>query len=283
MLEGDRLRWCTGRRWHEVDFTQPHRAKIAAGTSGLSRPNAKITLYPEVQEIHLPGTRREDVLALFPEPHFVDELAILPEEGTWGFVLSANDPAAVRFFQDLLTCLWRNRKGNEYFRLWQKFPWRHRPRPAFRHIRIIDRETATPEEQSFVESLSAQVVSSLGDVQVTPDYLLGWLYRSLRSQLDGRPDAWCVMPLGYIRAEVSLPRPDWKPFIVGHIMKGAAASALGATTPAGGPYLEDRRYLHVRGRGENGSPLELAFEWYGPGDQEYDEAEFLVRFVQAMK
>lgn len=280
ILEGDRLRWRTGRRWHEVDFTQPHKARIAAGTSGLSRSNATITLYPDVQEIHLPGARREDVLAFFPEAYFVDEMAVLPEEGTWGFVLSVDDPEAVHFFQDLLECLWRHREGNESFRLYRKFPWDHHPRPAFRHIRIIDWQTATPEEQAFVESLNAQVASSLGDVQLTPDYLLAWLYPSLRSKLDGRPDGWCIMPLGHIRVEVSLPRPDWKPFIVGHILKGALASALGAATPAGGPYLKDRRYLYVRGQGEDGRPLELAFEWYGPEDREYDEAELLVRFIQ---
>ncbi len=282
VLENDRLRWRTGLRWHEVDFTQPHKARIAAGASGSSRPNAKITLYPDVQEIHLPGARRGDVLSLFPEPHFVDELAVLPQEGMWGFVLSVDDPAAVHFFQDLLECLWRHREQNEHFRLYQKFPWHHRPRPAFQHIRIIEWQSAPPEERAFVESLNTQVVSSLADVQVTPDYLLGWLYYSPRSKLDGRPDGCCVMPLDHISAEVSLPLPDWKPFIVGHILKQAVASALGAGAPAGGPYLKDRRYLHIRGAGEDGQPLELAFEWYEPADRDYDEAEFLVRFVQAM-
>ncbi len=126
-------------------------------------------------------------------------------------------------------------------------------------------------------------MSSLFYVEATPDYLVGWLYDSLRSKLDGLPDGCCVMPLGYISAEVSFPRPDWKPFIVGHVLKQAVATALGSTAPAGGPYLEDRRYLYVRGSGEDGAPLELAFEWYGPADEGYEEAEFLVRFVQAMQ
>lgn len=281
-LQGDRLRWRTGRRWREIDFAQPHKAQIAAGHSGLGQSNASVTFYPGGEIVHLRGARRQEVLRLFPEPYFVDDLAILPEEGLWGFDLSADDPAAVRFFAALLECLWRNRQQNERFRLYQKFPWHRRPRPAFRHIRIIDLKTNAPEEQTFIEDLKAQVVSSLTYVQATPDYLLGWLYRSLRSKLDGLPDGYCVMPLGYITAEVSFPRPDWQPFVVGHVLKQVVATALGGTASAAGPYLEDRRYLYVRGVGEDGAPLELTFDWYGPGDEGYEEAEFLVRFVQAM-
>ncbi len=141
-LEGDRLRWRTGRRPREIDFTQPHRAEIAAGSSGLGEPNASITLYPGGGMIHLRGARREDVLRFFPEPYFVGELAPLPEEGLWGFEFAAADPAAASFFPELLGCLWRNRQQNERFRLYQKFPWHRCPQPAFRHIRIIDLKTS---------------------------------------------------------------------------------------------------------------------------------------------
>ncbi|MCR4406166.1 MAG: hypothetical protein NUW24_04475 [Anaerolineae bacterium] len=116
VLEGDRL------RWREMDFARPYKVAIAAGSSGLGWANATITLYPGGEQIHLPGARREDVLRPFPEPWFVDELAPLPEERTWGFELSAEDPKAVRFFRALLECLWRNRENNERFRLYQKFP-----------------------------------------------------------------------------------------------------------------------------------------------------------------
>lgn|GEM_PF-750265 len=281
-LEGGRLRWRTGHRWREIDFTQPYNAKIAAGSSGLGESNASITFSPGGEMIHLRGARREDVLHLFPEPYFLDELAVLPEEGLWGFEFSAADPAAAAFFAELLGCLWRNRHQNGNFCLYQKFPWHLRPRPAFHHIRIIELQTCTPEDQAFIEDLKTQVVSSLAYVQATPDYLIGWLYSSLRSRLDGRVDGYCVMPLGYITVEVAFPRPDWKPFVVGHVLKQAVAAALGAAAPAAGPYLEDRRYLYVRGVGENGAPLELSFDWYGPADEGYEEAEFLVRFVQAM-
>lgn len=283
VLEGDRLRWRTGRRWKEVDFAQPHEARIAAGVSGLGQPSASVTLYPSAQKIFLRGAHREDVLAVFPEPYFVDELAVLPEEGTWGFDLSADDPYAARFFVALVECLWRNRQQNERFHLYQKLPWHRRPRPAFRHIRIIDLKRATPEEQAFLENLKAQVVSSLGDVEVTPDYLIGWLYRSLRSELGGLPDGCAVMPLGHIAAEVSFPRPDRRRFTIDRFSKEVLAEALGTTPPADGPYLQDKRYLYVRGHGEDGAPLELAFDWYGPEHQGYEEACSLVHFIEAMR
>lgn len=136
-----------------------------------------------------------------------------------------------------------------YFLLYEKFPWNHSPQPAFSHIRLIEWEKRTAEEEAFIKQLEHQFIDGLNDayIRLTPDYLLGWVYHSGRSNWSGQPDYYCVMPLGYIHAEVSLPHPDWKPFIIGHMLKEALATALGTTAPAGGPYLEDRYYLYVRG------------------------------------
>lgn len=280
-LEGDRLSWRAGRRRGEIDFTHPHKAAIAAGFSGLGGANASVTLYPTVEFIHMRGIRREQVLQAFPAPHFVDEMAVRPEEGLWGFDLPADDPAAKEFFTALLACMWRNRQHNERFRLYAKFPWDHRPQPAFRDIRLIRTDRMTPEEEAFITEALGRCVDGLNDsyVRVTPDYLVGWVYRSVKSTWTGTPDYYCVMPLGHVSAEVSLPRPDWQPFLVGHVLK----EALGGGSSSGGPYLQDRRYLYVRGRGEDGSRLELAFDWYNPGDGGYEEAEWVVRFVEAMR
>jgi len=50
---------------------------------------------------------------------------------------------------------------------------------------------------------------------------------------------------------------------------------------SGGPYLEHRRYLCVRGRDEDRAPLEMAFDWYNnPLEEHYEEAEMMVRFAQ---
>ncbi len=242
ILEGHRLRWRTGWRWQEVDFSQPYEAQIAAGLSGLGAFNASVCFFPSGQAIHLRGARREDVLQRFPEPYFVDPLAVRPAEGLWGFELSAEDPAAVAFFSALLECLWRTRQNNRRFRLYQKFPWDRRPQPAFHYIRILDLKAE--EDRAFVEGLRTRIVSSLDTVELTPDYLLGWLYGGpVRTQLEG----CAVMPLGFITAETGI------------------------------------RRLTVRGKGPDGEPLELTFDGYEPGDEQYEEAEFLVRFVQAMR
>lgn len=263
VLEGDRLRWRTGGRWREVDFSQPHKAAIAAGGSGLGQASAVITLYPGVEKIHLRGARREDILRLFPEPWFVDELAVLPEEGTWGFELSAEDLEAVRFFSALLECLWRNREHNERFRIYQKFPWHRRPQPAFCHIRHIPWDRRTVEDEMLLADLKGQFVDGLTDsaVRATPDYLVGWIYPSARNLFGhGHPDYY-IMPLGYVTARTSIPR--LRP------------------TPAG--TMEEECFLYVEGVDEEGFPLKLTFEWYRVGDEGYEEAEFLVRFVQAMR
>ncbi len=282
ILEGIRLRWRTDRHWRELDLSQSHHAEIAAGMSGLGETNASISFPPSGLMIHMLGIRREEVLRLFPEPHFVDELAILPDEGLWGFEFLAAEPTAYRFFTTLLEVLWRNREKNLYFQLYNKFPWEEPPRPAFHHIRLIEWDKRTPADEAFIDTLMSRLIDNLTTsyVRATPDYLVGWVYRSIGSNLSGLPDYYCIMPLGYVTAEVSLPRPDWKPFVVGHLLKEALATALHTTVPSYGPYLEHRRYLYIRGRGENGAPLELAFDWYGPGDKEYAETQFLVKFIQ---
>ncbi len=248
ILEGNRLRWRTGLRWQEVNFSQPYEAKIAAGLSVLGKYNAGIRFFPGGQAFHLRGARREDVLQQFPEPYFVDTLAILPVEGGWGFELSVEDPAAVDFFFALLEVLWRTRRNNRLFRLYEKFPWQRCPQPAFHFIRIFDLKVEA--ERAFVEGLKLQVVSSLDSLTLTPDYLMGWAYRSPHNPFS-RIEGYAVMPLGFVTAEKS----------------GA------------GEFTR----LTVRGKGADGDPLELTFDWYEPANEKYEEAEFLVRFVQAMR
>lgn len=81
LLEGERLCWRLGWRRRQIDFTRPHKAKIAAGYSALGSNNASITFYPDSEIIHLHGVSREVVLRYFPVPYFVDRQAITPTEG----------------------------------------------------------------------------------------------------------------------------------------------------------------------------------------------------------
>jgi len=202
--------------------------------------------------------------------------------GSWGFEDTIDSQAAGDFVAMLLKTLWKHRQQNRHFMLYEKFPWYRLPQPDFHYIRLIDWKKRCAEEETFVEKLLQQFVDGLTGsyVRVTPDYLVGWVYRSVGSTLSGQPDYYCVMPLGYINVEVSLPKPDWKPFIIGHVLKEMLTTALRTTTPGGGPYLQHRWYLHVHGRDAEGTPLELAFDWYGPGDSGYEEAQFVIRFVQ---
>lgn len=256
ILEGHRLRWRTGRRWHTVDFTQPYEAEICAGSTGtFARPphpgqtNACVVLRSaNHQKFHLPNAERVDVLNLFPEPYFVNTIAVLPAEGSWGFVLPADDPRAVNFFSALLECLWRTRQNNKYFCLYQKFPWDRRPDPAFPSIRFFDLKKE--EERAFVEGLKQQVVSSLDDLTLTPDYLMGWAYRSPDNPFSS-VEGYAVMPLGFITAEIS----------------GSG----------------EHSHLVVHGKGQDGRKLKLVFSWYDTTSSQWDEAQFLLRFIQAMR
>jgi hypothetical protein len=230
--------------------------------------------------LHLHNALREEVLQHFPAPYFVEELAPTPQEGLWGFELDAADPVARDFFFSLLDHLWENRQHNERFRRFLRYPWERLPQPAFGYIHLIETERMTAEEKRLIDELCQQFVDNLSDsyVRLTPDYLVGWVYRSWKSHWSGQPDYYCLMPLGQITAEVSLPRPDWKPFVVGQVLLQAAASLSGAGRGYG-PTLQHKRYLYVRGKAQDDSPLELAFDWYDVGDKKWEEAERFVRFV----
>ncbi len=279
-LEGTVLRWRSGRRGYKIDFAQPYDAEIATdkGCTSLSLLQGKDAYV----DIYFRGFSRSETINIFPAPFFVADLVVTPEMGSWGFDATADEPAVGDFATALLETLWHQRRQNSYFLIYDKFPWGRPPQPDFRHIRLIEWEKRTAEDEAFVQELERQFLDVLTNsyVRITPDYLVGWVYRSLRSTWGGQPDYCCVMPLGYIHVEASLPHPDWKTFIIGHVLKEELATAFGTTAPSGGPYLQDRYYLYVRGRDISGAPLELAFDWYGPGDNGYKESRLLVRFIQ---
>lgn len=281
-LEGTLLRYRLGSRWRKIDLAQPHSAQIAADSNcaGLVLQTGKAGV-----NIYFHRFSRRMVLDIFPAPYFVEELVVTPSMGSWGFEMTVDDPTQSGLARALLETLWRQRQKNRLFLLYEKFPWDHSPQPDSPYIRLIEWEKRSAEDEALIKRLEQQFIDGLTTsyVRLTPDYLLGWVYRSVRSHWTGQPDYYCLMPLGYISAEISLPRPDWEPFIIGHVLKEALAAALKTTAPAGGPYLEHRRYLYIRGRSADGAPMEFAFDWYNPGDEGYDEAQFLVLFVSVMK
>lgn len=268
-LEGCRLRWRMGRRWKEMDFSQPHWAEIAAGASGLGEANASIILRPEAEAFHLRGARRQEILQAFPEPYFIGEMAITPEEGLWGFSLQADVPSERGLFLDLLHILWQNREQNELYHVFRKFPWDTPPQPAFAHIKVVEAEKCPEDMQALIKRLESEVVSApVPWLMATPDYLL-----SYQMNLLGDTVRYFIMPLGHVHAKTTLPKPDWGPFMLGQVIRTASGGS-GAYVP-----LEHKEYLAITGRGQDERSLTVSLEWVQPGDEAYDEAKFFVRFV----
>ncbi|WP_165276185.1 hypothetical protein [Thermotoga sp. Ku-13t] len=279
-FEDEQLEYRIGKRKGKIDLKRPYDARIRAGSSGVGKLAAQIDFPQAGLIIHLHGAIRQEVLNTFPEPYFIDELSILPEEGLWGFTFTANDPEQKRFFFTLLEHLLKNREKNTYFQDYAHYPWYREPSPAFSYIKLIKTDSMTVYEKDFIETLLTQFVDRLENsyVRATPDYLVGWVYRSLKSAWTGVPDYYCIMPLGHVHVEVSYPKPNWKLFVIGHVVLETVSSLAGSSRPYG-PTLQDQRYLYVRGCDEKGRVLEMAFDWYDPTDSQYEESKRLVRFV----
>ncbi len=268
-LEGSRLRWRTGLRWKEVDFSRPHWAEINAGASGLGEANASIVLQPGGAAFHLRGARRREIVQAFPAPSFIGEMAVVPEEGLWGFSLQADAPAERGLFLSLLQVLWQHRGQNKLYHIFSKFPWDTPPRPAFSHIEMVEAKTCSEDMQALIKRLESEAISvPVPWLVATTDYLLGY-----QMNLLGETVRYFIMPLGHVHAETTLPKPDWGPFMLGHVVRTVAGGS-GVYVP-----LEDKQYLAITGRGWDGRPLTVSLEWVKPGDEEYNEAEFLVRFI----
>lgn len=271
-IEGERIRWRAGGRWRRIDLMRGYEARIAAGSSARGKPNASVGFTETGLMVHLRGARREDVLAAFPEPAFVDELAVAPEEGLWGFVLDGREAEDRRRFAELLQALWRTRERNALYRTFSRFPWSSPPRPAFSHIEIVEPGEGG-ELHELLARLETEVVSRPTPwLAATADYLVGSEAGPLLAEL-GRGSRSFLMPLGHVRAEPTLPRPDVGPWLLAHFV----ITALGRGSA--GPPLRDRWFLRISGRDRDRRPLTVAFEWLGPADPGYDEARFFVRFI----
>jgi hypothetical protein len=240
-VDGSMVRWRSGRRWHSVDLERPYWAQIAAGPSGCGEPNASVSLNRGQCMVHLAGSHRQEVLQFFPEPYFLAETAILPQEGLWGFKLDLTDPEHRSLFHTLLQALWRTRKNNEYYILFSKFPWERRPDPAFTHIQTLHRGLMTEEQQFLIEEMEDRVLSApTWSARLTPDYLLG---------ADSKN--YYLMPLGHIYSE-----------------EGTVGSA------------DADRPLRIFGIDIYGRRITVRLPcWVTPGDDTYEEGQLLVRFV----
>lgn len=242
LLEDKLLRWRKGLRWYEIDTNKPYHAEISAGLSGLGENNASIFFQHGEPIIHLRGAKRNELLQLFPEPYFFKDIALTPQEGLWGFNMSADDDSACSFFYDLIKNLWGSRHHNKHYNLYCKFPWNLSPRPSFTHIEVINHKEITVEQRALLEELESQVISAPSSTaKVTPDYLLG----------SDAKNKYFIFPLGYVFAEENI---------------------MGDS--------ENIRYLKVKGLDKNGSKITVKLPyWVHATDKEYSEAMFFLRFI----
>lgn len=77
--------------------------------------------------IHFPQPGRDEILKYFPETHFIGTLTLTPAEGTWGTILLINNEQNLEFFKSLLEKLFEIRYNNAFFKMYEKFPWKHSP------------------------------------------------------------------------------------------------------------------------------------------------------------
>lgn len=183
-LEGTILRWQTGSRQSKtIDLAQSHFAQIDADPTctGLTLQTDKTLV-----NLYFYGLSRQRVLDILPAPDFVGELVVTPTMGSWGFEVTVDDPSVEDFAMNLLQMLWSQRQKNRYFLLHEKFPWNHSPQPTFSHIRLIEWEKRSAEEEAFIQQLEHQFIDGLNGayVRLTPDYLLGWVYHYSAQQLE---------------------------------------------------------------------------------------------------
>lgn len=243
ILEDKVLKWRKGIKWHEVDMSRNYQAKIAVGLSGLGENNASVSLEHSKAIIHMREAERSKILQLFPESYFLDDMAITPAEGLWGFELHIGDEASRAFFTDLLLTLWETRDNNEHYSLYRKFPWDYSPRPNFHYIETIDKNEMSPDQHALLEELNSQVISApTFTAKATKDYLIG---------NDGG-DKYFIFPLGHISAEETI--------------SGSSEDSI--------------RYLKIKGIDKSGQKtiIKLPY-WVQPGDEQYNESRFFLRFI----
>ena len=197
-FEDDTLRWQVGRKQHSISLHQPYRASLAADSTDLSGPG-NVTVEIESKTawltLHWANVSLSEVQRWFPAPYFIEERALTLEEGDPGFNLNSKVPSHQAFLEALLTALWRTRNQNRRFQIYARFPWDVPPRPQYTHILVIDRNNPTPAEMDLLTWEEQRVFFSLDTLKVSPDCVL-----------DVDTETVCVMPLGYVQAQ--LPEKD---------------------------------------------------------------------------
>lgn len=269
-----------------IDLNQEYKVEIAADKNA-TQLNIYSNDYKSHSSIFISGINRSKVLELYPAKYFLNEIAISPEMGMFGFDLNAKNPEALNLVTNLLLALWETRRKNTLFSIYKKFTWEKHPHPESDCIRTFDVEYMSLKDKELITKVEREILSSpVPYLAVTPDYLIGYEMKTfLEDSTDyfkGKKNIikkYFLMPLGKISAEVVIPAPDFKDYLAGKTIISFVSSIAGQDATGKGVYLQDVRYLEVSGYGASRELINLLFEWPGPADDNYDESKFFVRFI----
>lgn len=179
-----------------IDLSLPYYANISAGISATGTINSSIYLKNKRYTInfHMANFSREEFLRYFQEEEFIDTFSISIYEGSFGYELNNNNNEERNFYISLIKALWKYKHNNEYYIIYQKFPWHHQPNPDFKNIQIYDSKNMYFTQKTFIEQIKNNSISSPVDyIFLTPDYILVC-----------DTNKYVIMPIGYVYAETQI-------------------------------------------------------------------------------
>lgn len=280
-LENNIVSYITGTHWKSVDFSKPHSLVISGGISPVySHQALGITINDKKNWVNffIKNLSGNDFLQHFPAAFFVLPTVISPAEGLPGFEMDCRDDNQKSFALQLLDLIWINRNNNKYFLFANKLPWNRKPAPAFTYIKTYRWKLLDEVSKNFITRLKSEVIVEINEsLKLTPDYLLGLEWYSGISYLldkDFEPDIYYVMPLGYFKTEELIPSQDYSNY---SIVTGVNTMLNQSVTSSS--LIRNVYRIRITGKGEDGKSLKLEFEWIGPTDDNYWEAQYTLRFI----
>ncbi len=176
-----------------INLLEPYKATISANLSATGKEiHSSIHLNNKKYSIniHIPDFTRNELLEYFPDDEFIDSLSISIYEGSYGYKLNYKNDEERKFYISLIKALWEYKHNNEYYTLFQKFPWKHKPNPNFKYIRLYDTTHLSNQELAFIEKIKNNCFSAPVDyILLAPDYIL---ITDIKKYI--------VMPIGYVKA-----------------------------------------------------------------------------------
>jgi len=281
IIENNTLSWQFRKHIKSIILSEMHNAIISFGVSpvynmqalGLSIMNKKDSINICTFNFHNSKLRE-----LFPAEFFISSTVITPEEGLPAFQLNYAEPTHKAFIDKLLISLWDNRNKNPYFVFTNKFPWERTPSPAFTSIREFYKNKLSSDDKKFIDSITSQVIAEVNSyLKITPDYLIGLKLPTKFQMLfskDLDPEIYYIMPLKYIKADVLLPKTDLSTYLFVQSIDTAINKSH-----TGSHLIHVNYTIKITGKRDNGTKVELVFEWVSPTDENYWESKYILKYI----